>query len=74
VGVNRRADEHWIRPALNLGQHAAKQDKVPIGTVIVRDDVVIGEGKNRPISTNDPNAHAEVVALRDVATRNVNYA
>jgi guanine deaminase len=37
----------------------------PFGCVIVKDGVVIGEGCNRVTSTNDPTAHAEVMAIRD---------
>jgi guanine deaminase len=36
----------------------------PFGSVVVRDGVVIGEGWNQVTSTNDPTAHAEVVAIR----------
>jgi tRNA(adenine34) deaminase len=39
----------------------------------VLDGVVIGEGFNQPIGTNDPTAHAEIVALRDAAKRVGNY-
>jgi tRNA(adenine34) deaminase len=41
--------------------------------VVVVDDEVVGEGYNRPISTSDPTAHAEVVAMRQAATRLGNY-
>ncbi|MBC7892548.1 MAG: nucleoside deaminase, partial [Sphingobacteriaceae bacterium] len=43
----------------------------PFGAVVVRDGVVVGQGSNRVISTNDPTAHAEVVAIRD-ACQNLN--
>jgi len=59
--------------ALALAEHGAAQDEVPVGCVIVRDGVIIGEGWNRPISSNDPTAHAEIVALRDAAQREANY-
>ncbi len=71
--MQENEDTHWMRHALNLARQAAEQDEVPVGAVIVRDGAVIGEGWNRPISTNDPTAHAEVVALRDAATRTDNY-
>ena len=41
----------------------------PFGCVIVLDDVIVGEGCNAVTSTNDPTAHAEVVAIRDACTR-----
>ena len=62
-----------MREALALARHAEALGEVPVGAVIVKDGVVIGRGFNRPISTNDPTAHAEVVALRDAATRIGNY-
>lgn len=66
-------DELYMQRALHLAQQAAALGEVPVGAVLVRDGAVIGEGYNRPISSNDPTAHAEVVALRDAASRTGNY-
>ena len=44
-----------------------------MGAVVVLDGRVIGEGFNEPIGTNDPTAHAEIVALRDAGRRTRNY-
>ena len=59
--------------ALQLAQRAMAEGEVPVGAVIVSEGRVVGEGWNRPISTNDPTAHAEIVALRDAAARVGNY-
>ena len=57
-------DEHWMQRALELAREAEAAGEVPVGAVIVLNDELIAEGWNRPISSADPTAHAEVVALR----------
>jgi tRNA(adenine34) deaminase len=57
----------FMSRALELAREAERAGEVPVGAVIVRDDVIVGEGWNRPISTNDPTAHAEIVAMRAAA-------
>ncbi len=59
--------------ALELARRAEDEGEVPVGAVVVRDGVIIGEGWNRPISSHDPSAHAEIQALRDAATHLQNY-
>ncbi len=66
-------DEHYMRHALELAKQGEALGEVPVGAVIVKDDQIIGEGFNQPISSCDPTAHAEVVALRDAASRIENY-
>ena len=58
-------DEDFMAAALQLAGSARERGEVPVGAVVVRDGVVIGEGYNQPIGTTDPTAHAEIVALRD---------
>lgn len=62
-----------MKYALTLAKKAWGLGEVPVGAVIVRDNKVIGEGWNHPISGNDPTAHAEVSALRDAALKEQNY-
>jgi tRNA(adenine34) deaminase len=64
---------HWMRRALALARQAAASGEVPIGAVVVRDGVVLGEGWNQPISSADPTAHAEIVALRAAGRALGNY-
>ena len=66
-------DVDFMRRALELAQRAALDAEVPVGALLVRGDDVIGEGWNRPIMSQDPTAHAEVVALRAAAQRLQNY-
>lgn len=61
------ADAAFMSRALELARTAEAAGEVPVGAVIVKDGVIVGEGWNRPISTNDPTAHAEIVALRAAA-------
>ena len=65
--------EVWMRRALELADRAEGEGEVPIGAVVVRDGQLLGEGWNQVISTADPTAHAEIVALRDAARAVGNY-
>src|ERR1051325_11081119 len=67
------ADEHAMRLALDQAQNAWLVGEVPVGAVITRGGQVIATGYNRPITTHDPTAHAEIVALRHAATLLENY-
>ncbi len=62
-----------MEQAIALACRAKEQGEVPVGAVVVRDDEVIGEGWNSPISEHDPSAHAEIEALRDAGQRVGNY-
>ena len=62
-----------MRLALDQAQNAWLVGEVPVGAVILRGDQLIATGYNRPITTHDPTAHAEIVALRHAATLLENY-
>lgn len=66
-------DKEWMQCAFKLAQKAKEHDEVPVGAVIVHEDKIIGEGWNQPISSNDPTAHAEIIALRDAGNNVGNY-
>ena len=66
-------DEYWMQKALELAQKAQAEDEVPVGALIVKDDQLIAEGFNLPIKSNDPSAHAEMVALRNAGQALHNY-
>ncbi|WP_067867728.1 tRNA adenosine(34) deaminase TadA [Neptuniibacter marinus] len=66
-------DQLWMHEALALADHAENAGEVPVGAVVVLNGEVIGEGWNHPISGHDPTAHAEIMALRDAASRIGNY-
>jgi tRNA(Arg) A34 adenosine deaminase TadA len=59
-------DKEFMRRAIELAQNGIdSNDGGPFGAIVVRDGEIIGEGCNRVTSTNDPTAHAEVVAIRE---------
>ena len=62
-----------MRAALAEALKARAAGEVPVGAVVVFGDRVIGAGFNQPISSHDPTAHAEVMALRAAAAAVGNY-
>ena len=66
-------DVFWMQHALELARRAESEGEVPVGAVVIYDDQIIGEGWNRPITDNDPTAHAEIMALRSAAKKINNY-
>jgi tRNA(adenine34) deaminase len=66
-------DEFGMRLALDQALNAQLAGEVPVGAVILQAGRVIATGYNRPITTFDPTAHAEVVALRHAAQLLQNY-
>lgn len=59
--------------ALALAAQGSALGEVPVGAVIVSEGQVVGEGFNQPITSHDPTAHAEIVALRQAAQHLQNY-
>ncbi len=66
-------DHFYMNYALTLAEKAATLDEVPVGSIVVLNNEIIGEGYNQPISSTDPTAHAEIIALRNAAKRVGNY-
>jgi tRNA(adenine34) deaminase len=56
-----------MKRARARAREAAAAGAVPIGAVVVKDGVVIGEGRNAPRADHDPTAHAEILAIRAAA-------
>lgn len=73
MGISGAADEAWMRHAIRLAQRAEQQGEVPVGAIVVRDNRCIAEGWNIPITSHDPTAHAEVVAMRGAGVHVQNY-
>ena len=67
------SDEEWMQYALQLAKKSEQRDEVPVGAIIVYKNKIIGEGWNQPISSNNPTAHAEIMALQDAGEKIGNY-
>jgi tRNA(adenine34) deaminase len=65
--VPSSADEQWLRVALEEAEVARELGEVPVGAVIVHEGRVIASGHNLTATSNDPSAHAEMVAIRRAA-------
>ncbi len=66
-------DLYWMQYALSLADKAEQSGEIPVGAVLVKDGVLLGEGWNHSIQLNDPSAHAEMIAIRQAAEKIGNY-
>ena len=66
-------DTDYMCAALDMANKALAAGEVPVGALVVLEGKIIGRGFNAPISSNDPSAHAEMMALRDAARHLGNY-
>ena len=62
-----------MRAALEQARLARDAGEVPIGAIVLLDEAIVGRGFNQPISSGDPTAHAEIVAIRQAAREAGNY-
>jgi len=64
------AERKYLERAIELSRHGMTNEHGgPFGSVIVRDNEIVGEGCNMVIATNDPTAHAEIVAIREACKK-----
>ena len=66
-------DTKWMSLALEQAVKAEEMGEVPVGSVLVKDGLLIAKAHNQPISTNDPTAHAEIQVLRAAGEKLKNY-
>ena len=66
-------DIAYMQHALGLATRAEEGGEVPVGALVVLNNEIIGEGWNRPILSQDPTAHAEIIAIRAAAAKLGNY-
>ena len=67
------SDQYWMQKAIEFARKAEAEDEVPVGAIIVKDNQLIAEAWNQPIQSNDPTAHAEIVAMRKAGQALNNY-
>ena len=66
-------DEKWMKIALEEAIKAEKEGEVPVGSVLVKNGMLIAKAHNQPISTNDATAHAEIQLIRAAGKIQENY-
>jgi len=66
-------DEKWMSLALVQARKAEEEGEVPVGAILVKDDLLIGKAHNQPISSNDATAHAEIQLIRAAGKKLKNY-
>ena len=66
-------DEKWMSLALKQAIRAEQEGEVPVGSILVKDGILIAEAHNQPITTNDATAHAEIQLIRAAGKKLENY-
>ena len=66
-------DEYYLQEALKVAKKAMEVGEVPVGAVLVEGEKIIARGYNKPLSSDDPTAHAEIVAIREACRVKKNY-
>lgn len=63
----------WMEVALEEARRGGEAGEIPVGAILVQDDIVLAAAHNRPIALHDPTAHAEMLVLRAAGQRVDNY-
>ena len=66
-------DEKWMKIAIKEALLAFKKNEVPVGAVLVQDNILVAQAHNQPIKKNDTTAHAEIEVLRKAGKKLNNY-
>ena len=66
-------DKLFMERAFELAMECLDDEEVPVGAIIVKDNKIIGEGKNKVIFENDVTSHAEINAIRAASKKIKNY-
>jgi tRNA(adenine34) deaminase len=65
--LDQTSDRHFMRMALDMAHQALRADEVPVGAVLVQDGKIVSTGFNQREGTQDPTAHAELLAIRSAS-------
>ena len=65
--------QYWMERALELARKAEAAGEVPVGAVLVKDNQLVSEGWNQPITSHDATSHAEIMAMREAGIKLNNY-
>ena len=71
--MSSETDIQWMERALELARMAEQAGEVPVGAVLVKDNQLIAEGWNQPITSHDATSHAEIMAMREAGKKLNNY-
>ena len=66
-------DEKWMQIAIEEAKLAMRENEIPVGAVLVKNEIVIAQAHNLSILNNDPTAHAEIQLLRKAGKKQENY-
>ena len=66
-------DEKWMKIALNEAKLALKENEIPVGAILIQNEILVSKAHNQPIKNNDPTAHAEIQVLREAGCKLKNY-
>jgi len=62
-------DEYFMELALEEGKKALAEEEVPVGAVLVKGNKIISTGHNSKEASNDPTAHAEILAIKEASQK-----
>ncbi|MFD1992742.1 tRNA adenosine(34) deaminase TadA [Paenibacillus nicotianae] len=65
--MSQEVHEYWMREAIAEARKAEQLGEVPIGAIVVKDNVIVGRGYNLRETSFDATAHAEIIAIRQAS-------
>ncbi len=67
MSVIMQEHEKWMQAAIKEAERAFHADEVPVGAVVIKNNIIIGRGYNQCERLHDPTAHAEIIAITSAA-------